>query len=402
MRATPWLMLVMWGAFAVVAINTWGAFAVVGFDFGVIWAAARASAQHPAAAYDLHTLATEIQALPSATGATSGARIVLPAPYPPLFFLLLAPLAALGPVVSFSLWTLLNLGLVIGVVWSLSRRFSAPRLQVTATTLAFFFPVFHTLLLGQTAILLLVAFYCAYRSLERGQDLRAGLWAGVLLLKPQYALALLVVLFLKRRWWALAGVAAVGMLLGVSSVALLGWQGLGEYVTSLRSISGFRAVDPGIYPEYMISWRGLLVNVLPPVSEAEGQALTAALSLATLGLLPLVWQGGWDPRSPRFAGQMLATCAVAMLTSFHNHVYGAVLLLVPGMALAASNHGPRPVHWLLRAGLYAPPLLFLLSGSMTAVALTYVVLFVAGLLLLVGSQVAPIAWPLLWRRWRLT
>jgi Glycosyltransferase family 87 len=392
-RAIPWLMLMAWCVFAVVAVQARGLFSVVGFDFGVIWAAARSFTEQPAAAYDPQALAAHIQLLRSLTdGASAGSPIVLPAPYPPVFFAVMAPLTSLAPSWSFAVWSALNLGLVIGIVWSLSARFSAPRWQVTATTLAFFLPVVHSLLLGQTAILLLAAFYCAYRSLEHGHDLRAGLWAGVLLIKPQYAIPLVVVLTIKRRWSALAGVAVIGMLLALSSLALVGGESVGEYVSALRSVSGFRAVEPGIYPEYMISWRGVLVNVLPSVSEAEGLALTFALSLATVGLLPCIWRGAWEPRSARFPAQMLATGVVAMLSAFHNHVYGATLLLVPGMALAAAtSSAPRALHWLMRVGLYAPPLLFFLTGSMTAVALAYVAVFVAGLGVVVTPELASIA-----------
>ena len=138
----------------------------------------------------------------------------------------------------------------------------------------------------------------------------------------------------------------------------------------------------------MISWRGMLANLLPPVSEAEGLGLTAALSLLTFAALPLIWRGRWEPRSPQFARRFLATLFVAMLTSFHNHVYGAALLLVPCMALVATNAAGKPLQLLLRVGLYVPPLLFLLTGSMATVGTTYGMLFVAGTALIVAVEIA--------------
>ena len=128
-------------------------------------------------------------------------------------------------------------------------------------------------------------------------------------------------------------------------------------------------------------------NLLPPVSETTGLGLTAALTLVTFCTLPLIWRGPWEPRSPHFARRFLATLCVAMLTSFHNHVYGAALLLVPGMALLAGNTAGKPLQILLRVGLYAPPLLFLLTGSMAAVGTTYGMLFVAGIALIVASEI---------------
>src|SRR5438876_10033606 len=211
---------------------------------------------------------------------------------------------------------------------------------------------------------MLAAIYGAYLAFERGDELQAGLLTGVLLLKPQYAVAVVAVLLLKRRWTALAGVGGVALLLVVSSAVLLGTDGLRVYAESVRAVAGFRAVEPGVYPEYMISWRGMLANLLPTVSEAAGLGLTAALTLLTFCALPLIWRGPWEPRSPQFARRFLATLLVAMLTSFHNHVYGAALLLVPGMALVAANIAGKPLQMLLRVGLFVPPLLFLLAVLM--------------------------------------
>jgi hypothetical protein len=380
-------MLAVWFGFVAVTLQTHGLFTVLGFDFGVMWTAAREFGQHPLAAYDRNTLAAGIQALAAFARPESTTLVALPAPYPPILFLALVPLSALAAPLSLGVWTALNLAVVVGVIWRLAARLQGPRLQVCATVLAFFFPVVDSLILGQTAILMLAAIYGAYLAFERGDELQAGLWTGALLLKPQYAVALVAVLLLKRRWTALAGVGAVALLLVVSSAVLLGTDGVRVYADSLSSVAGFRALEPGVYPEYMISWRGMLANLLPPVSETTGLGLTAALTLVTFCTLPLIWRGPWAPRSPHFARRFLATLCVAMLTSFHNHVYGAALLLVPCMALLAGNTAGKPLQFLLGIGLYAPPLLFLLTGSMAAVGTTYGILFVAGIALIVAAEI---------------
>jgi hypothetical protein len=387
-RTLPWLMLAVWCVFLVVTLQTHGLFTVLGFDYGVLWTAARAFAQRPLDAYDQNTLTAGIQSLAAFARPESTTLVALPAPYPPILLLALIPLGALAAPLSLGVWTVLNLAVVAGVIWHLAARLPGPRLQVCATVLAFFFPIVDSLILGQTAILMLAAIYGAYLAFERGDELQAGVLTGVLLLKPQYAVALVVVLLLKRRWTAMAGVGAVAVLLVVSSAVLLGKDGIRVYAESLRSVAGFRAVEPGVYPEYMISWRGMLANVLPPVPEATGLGLTAALTLATFGALPLIWRGPWELRSPQFARRFLATLCVTMLTSFHNHVYGAALLLVPGMILCAGNTVQKPLRMLLRVGLYAPPLLFLVSGSMAAVGTSYGLLFVAGIAYISAAEIA--------------
>ena len=365
-------LLAVWSALALSLVEKRGLFGVLGFDYGVFWAAARALASgHPTAAYDLDALARYVQPLTAYTPATvAGAPLVLPAPYPPLFFLLLSPLTTLDPVAGFVLWTLLNLVPAVYVLHQLARRFGRGAGAMTAILSVFFFPLVQTLLLGQLTGLILFGFYQTYRGLERGQDLRAGVWIGVLLLKPQYALVLVLVLLLKRRWSALLGIASVGALCAVSAVALLGLDGLATYLASMRSVSGFRLVSAGVHPEYMISWRGLLVNLLPDgVSEAQGVALTLVLSVASLCMLPLLWRGRWNPHDGRFAARMLATMVITMLVSFHNHAYGAILLVVPGMALAAGPDSPRLTRLLLWVGAFVPSVLFLATGSLVIVGL---------------------------------
>ena len=95
----------------------------------------------------------------------------------------------------------------------------------------------------------------------------------------------------------------------------------------------------------MINFRGLLVQALPD-SWSEDQATRAVFALSALLTLSLiaVWRGPWQPRSERFAGQMLGTMIVAVFTSFHSHIHAATLLVVP---LLAAMRG-RPDADLLR------------------------------------------------------
>jgi hypothetical protein len=300
--------------------------------------------------------------------------------YPPVLFLALAPLTFLPPPLAFLVWTLANLGLALVVLRGLAGRFAAPAIVVVAAVLGVYFPLEQALFVGQVNVLILFGLYRAYVDLERGHDLRAGLWAGLLLLKPQYAVGLGLVLLLKCRWRALAGLAIMGLALTMSSVALLGLDGLASYVSILGQYSGFRQVHPTTFPQGMVSWRGLLVDAAPTLGETDGLRLTTVLSLGTLAVLPLLWRGRWDPTDERFARRMLGTLLVTMLVSFHNHLSGATLLLVPGMAVAATRTGPRALHVLLGLGLVVPPFMYLLSGGqVAAVAHLFTMLMLATL-----------------------
>ncbi len=90
-----------------------------------------------------------------------------------------------------------------------------------------------------------------------------------------------------------------------------------------------------------------------------------------IGSLVVVWQGPWDPAGPKFPIQMLATLLVTMLASYHNHIHGAALLVVPGMALWARGGGPSPLPLILRLGLVAGIFMFTLRFRLEEIALAF-------------------------------
>jgi hypothetical protein len=83
---------------------------------------------------------------------------------------------------------------------------------------------------------------------------------------------------------------------------------------------------------------------------------------------------------------MLATLLVTVLVSPHSHSHGATLLLVPGIALFANGAAPRPVPFLLGAGLYGPTILFALTYNVIYVAFFLIALMTAALAVIFSSE----------------
>ena len=180
-----------------------------------------------------------------------------------------------------------------------------------------------------------------------------------------------------------------GLVVLLGSLAIVGPEGLRAQSETLRTMSAFREVDPIIAPRWMINWRGLLASFLPEdVTDPTGKLITAVLSIATVGLLPLVWWGSWDPRSERFAVQMLATVIIMMLASYHNHIHSAALLLIPGLAVAAQRKRPRSLMAILLMGLYAPLPLYFARASMMSVTWLLIALMLAALGIIVKGELA--------------
>jgi hypothetical protein len=396
------VQLAAWLWYAAAVWRTQGLFSRIGLDFGFFWATARAYVlSGPGALFDLDAIARAAQPLVAYYASPASAPLnVAPAVYPPLFFALLVPLTGLPPLLGLALWTAAGFGAaaaaLLGTVSlpppapggrSAHRRSIPLVMRVpwgTFLSALSFGPLALTILLGQVEGLLLYALYRSYRALVERRDLAAGLWLGVLFLKPQYAVFLALVLVGKQRWRAAGGLALAGGAVAGLSLAAIGGD-VTAYVHALGGAVAFRpAPDAAAHaPGDMISWRGLLYTLLPGLTPAQGTILTLALSAGTVALLPLIWRGPWRPDDPSFPRRILASLLVNMLASFHNQLHGAALVLIP--ALAAARAGvDRRLATLLVAALYAPSLPYLMGDVALAAQLT-VVLIVATLL----STIAP-------------
>ena len=386
---TTALTFAFWCALLFLVWRAHGWFDWLGIDYGFFWAAARAFlASGPVAAYDLQMLTVQIQPLAAYSGQSSDPLRAAPVPYPPLFILLFTPLTLVPPVVGFLLWTFGNLLLALSVIRGLASRWPN-RPGVLIPSVLMFFPLGYTLFVGQVTIILLFGLYRAYRALEQSRDFVAGLFAGLLLLKPQYALFLMLVFVLKRRWAALQGMVLVGALIVLSNLALLGLSGLVAYYASWSYAVGFQNVHAIVLPQLMINWRGLLVNFAPGLTEFQGLALTFLLSALTASALLVIWQGAWNPEDRRFAGQFFATMLITLLASHHSHITGAALLVVPGMALAVRKGGPPLLQAILRIGLYSSPLVFLITKSTVLVSISFTALLLVALAIILVHGAFP-------------
>jgi hypothetical protein len=383
------LMAVLW---VHVLRSIWihyGLFYGIGGDFGIYRSIAQAvRVEGVRAMYDLDLVASYARDLTSYYGPDAHDLFLGPAPFPAIYILPFLALTTCTPVVGYAIWTVVGLALAYTVVWGMARSPSRGWGLILSVLLSF--PVVMALVYGQLAMLFLYGFFRAYRSFENRREFQAGLWSGTLYLKPQYLAPLLLVLLLKRRWRALGGLATAGLVVLLGSVAIVGPGGLHAQLEAMRAMSGFRDVMWIVGPGSMINWRGLLVNFLPEdVSDRTGQFVTVILSIATIAVLPLVWRGAWNPRTDRFPMQMLATVIVMMMASYHNHIHSASLLLVPGMAAAASKDSPRWLLPILMGGLYAPVVVYFVTASVVYVVWLIIALMLAALGIIVWAELSP-------------
>jgi hypothetical protein len=248
-------------------------------------------------------------------------------------------------------------------------------------------PFFQILYLGQPMLLLGWAVAECYLALRRKEDFRAGLWLTCLLLKPQYGLLLWLLFVWKRRWTTIAGVAVGGLAVLASSILVAGPAAVLAYPASLSDIAGFRG-GPNTFPDQMSNWRAVVLWLLPGVGDRTGLALTLALSGATVALAAIAWLGAWHPGDSRFAVRMVALLAATLLSSYHSHIYGGILLALPVGAMVAHGNVSAVARSLVVLSLCLPlvlgvgamlvPQLALASGPLYALVLLAYVLVMLG------------------------
>jgi hypothetical protein len=107
----------------------------------------------------------------------------------------------------------------------------------------------------------------------------------------------------------------------------------------------------------MLNWRALVLYAIPTIGDRRGMALTLGLGALTALCLVPVWRGAWRPRDRRFPLRFSALTLATLLSSYHSHLYGAALLVVPLASLIAEGRPGRLARGAVGALVLVPTLL---------------------------------------------
>ncbi len=183
----------------------------VGGDFPPFWTASSLALQgHPAAVYDHRKLdAAEKEVLRDKDPGYQ------PFVYPPMFLVIVLPLALLPYNGALTAWTLVGLTVYLTVMWKI-----APRRD--ALWLALAFPgALVTILDGQNGLVTVALFGGGLLLLER-RPWVAGALFGLLCYKPQFGILLPLAFVAARQWRAAIGAALVVAAFAGLSATLFG------------------------------------------------------------------------------------------------------------------------------------------------------------------------------------
>ena len=252
-------------------------------------------------------------------------------PYELLIFI---PLTYLSFGAAHLLWTLVSLGMLLGVAL-LMRSMPPAELSLRDTLLATlaFFPVWYCLLQGQDSILLMLLFALSFWLWKRGRDDAAGLALAMGLFRPQLVLPFVLVAFLAGKWKFIRGFIPGAVLVLLVSAAVVGVHGMADYAgivmsQGMQESAGALAQQWQVHLGLMPTLRGLLWVVLP--ASVPGNLRNGMLIFGTLaGLL-------WAAERLRgvkdgVAFDMTFAMAVAAVTlvSFHSLPHDFRLMILP-------------------------------------------------------------------------
>ena len=275
-------------------------------------------------------------------------------PYPPTFFLILAPFTVLAYPYGFIAWDLATLLGLIVVVCLIVRKLTA-----VALVLASPFTMWN-FLAGQNGFLTGSLLGASLLLLER-HPLFAGVFIGLLTYKPQFGILLPVALVAARQWRAFASAAATAAIFAGISMAVFGmgvWETLPRQLVAQTGevLRVGSAYDPAA------EW-GYIQTIYGVVRYLNGSAALAWLmqGVATLVAAVVVWLV-W--RSPmRYALKAATLATGALIATPYAFAYDMAATAVPAAFLASDQvrHGFLRGEQVILVGLFGVTLALLVA-----------------------------------------
>ena len=271
----------------------------------------------------------------------SQAQVPLPYIRPAFEALLFIPFSYLHYRAAYFAFLALNLvQLALCYGWLRPRMHGMARIYpwLPAAMFLGFLPIAAALIQGQDSLLLLTLLVAAYLSLERGNELTAGILTGAGLFKFQIVLPLALLFVIWRRWRFSIGFALSAFLAATMSLLVVGWDQSRLYVGSLISMSGGLKPLQFRYPiplPQMPNLHGLICGLAPRTLPGFwATAATIAASSAVLITVAIV-AGRRERRSDAF----LIAITASTVVSYYLLIHDLSVILIPLVVILSRTIG---------------------------------------------------------------
>jgi len=302
-------------------------------DFVTFYAEATLFWQHRQALYDLdEQLAYQKRIAPT--------ERVLPFVYPPITAALMSPLALLPFSIAFLVMTLVNVLLLLESLRLLIRHLPLNRDQSSWLLLFALgnFGVHAVVFYGQTSAIVLYLLTRHMLAQRQSTDGQAGIWAGLLCVKPQYLSIPHLVLLLRGRWHALFVGVLVSMVLIVGTFLFVGVEASKQYFDlAQRMVSA----DDDWWNQWrsMHNLRALTIYWLPAPWQTYAWWAGIAAVLSVMAFLNLRRDGSADG----FAQTWILNILALLIVIPHLFTHDLTLLILPCALWLSLFKGAVPI-----------------------------------------------------------
>jgi hypothetical protein len=251
---------------------------------------------------------------------------VLPFVYPPITAALFAPLTRMPFSIAFLFMTALNVLLLFISLRLLIRYLSLTRDQSDWLILFALcnFGVHAVVFYGQTSAIILFFLTSHVLAQKQSSECKAGLWAGLLCLKPQFLPIPHLLLLLNRQWRGLLVGALMSVTLIVGAFIFIGLEASKQYFSLARRMV---TTDDDWWNQWrgMHNLRALTIYWLPANWQAPVWWVGDALVLATM-----IWSNLRAGQKPdAFAGTWIINVLGLLVVIPHLFTHDLTLLILP-------------------------------------------------------------------------
>ena len=158
--------------------------------------------------------------------------------YPPLFAQMLMPIATLDNYdVAVLLWYVINVALLMGTLFSLSRYVPPARAKLLWIAPIVFLPFWQALYLGQVTTIMLALLTFAWICMREDRAVIAGMLLALASWIKVFPAILILYFIFKRDWRVLRGVVLLGTVLAIAQVLISGPDIMFEFFDILLSLT---------------------------------------------------------------------------------------------------------------------------------------------------------------------
>ena len=280
---------------------------------------------------DLESLYVEDRQIDAQVGLLSAGGYLAFA-YPPHVAAVYAPLAALPFQPSYLIHTLIMAASyfatlrVLAPIVPIISRWRLPLLAAGFT----FYPLAIAIGGGQNAALTVLGFAIIWRALHEDREWVAGFVAGLMMYRPQYALAAIGLMLLSKHWRAVGTAAATTVVTWAGTAVFFGLNWLPEW---LEAVVPFVERDAEVNADNSISALGFFQALLGVES-----TLALVVGLAIAGSVVVTLMFLWSqPERFALSHRMAALAIGSVIISPHANFYDAAVLVIAGAAILGNK-----------------------------------------------------------------